>query len=118
MKIRHLLRAFLIPALVLATGIVAAGTASPAASLTASERAAVAFIDAHQAEALALLARLVNVNSGTHNLAGVREVGNILRTRLDRLGFRTRWIDGAAFGRAGHLVAEHPGTGPRVVLIG
>ena len=34
------------------------------------------------------------------------------------MGFRTRWVDGAAFGRAGHLVAERTGTGPRVLLIG
>ena len=60
----------------------------------------------------------MNINSGTQNLAGVREVGSILRAEYDALGFRTRWVDGAAFGRAGHLVAERTGTGPRVLLIG
>ncbi len=72
----------------------------------------------HDADALALLERLVNVNSGTQNLAGVREVGRILRAEYDALGFTTRWDDGAAFGRAGHLVAERTGSGPRVLLIG
>ena len=118
MNTRNLLRACVIPALILAAGIVGGSQASPAASLTASERAVVAFIDTHNAEALTLLERLVNINSGTHNPEGVREVGKIIQAQLDRSGFRTRWIDGAAFRRAGHLVAEHPGTGPRVALVG
>ncbi len=86
--------------------------------LTTEERDVVARIDARNAEALALLERVVNINSGTQNLAGVREVGRVFRAELDAIGFRTRWIDGAAFRRAGHLVAEHPGPGPRVLLIG
>src|SRR5439155_17015432 len=28
------------------------------------------------------------------------------------------WVDGASFKRAGHLVADHPGNGPRIILIG
>lgn len=72
----------------------------------------------HNADALALLERIVNVNSGTMNFAGVRQVGDVLRARFDSLGFRTHWVDGAAFHRAGHLVAEHPGPGPKILLIG
>jgi glutamate carboxypeptidase len=82
------------------------------------ERAIVAYIDAHNAEALALLERVVNINSGTQNVAGVREVGAVFMASLDRLGFRTRWVDGAPFQRAGHLVAEHAGAGPTILLIG
>jgi glutamate carboxypeptidase len=92
--------------------------ASASASLTPVEKSIVSGIDARNAEGLALLERLVNINSGTMNFAGVREVGGILRAELDKLGFETRWIDGAAFGRAGHLVAERTGTGPRLLLIG
>jgi glutamate carboxypeptidase len=33
-------------------------------------------------------------------------------------GFTTRWVDGAPFGRGGHLVAEHGSRGPRVLMIG
>ncbi len=88
------------------------------ASLTNDERAIAAHVDAHDPEALALLERVVNINSGTQNLAGVREVGKVFCAELDALGFATRWVDGAAFKRAGHLVAEHPGTGPRFLLIG
>jgi glutamate carboxypeptidase len=92
--------------------------ASPTASLTATERAIAAAADKHSAEGLALLERLVNINSGTMNFAGVRQVGDVLRAEFAALGFETRWIDGAPFGRAGHLVAEHDGRGPRVLLIG
>jgi glutamate carboxypeptidase len=88
------------------------------AALSAEERALVSFVDAHTREALALLERVVNINSGTQNFEGVREVGRVFGAELDSLGFRTRWIDGASFGRAGHLVAEHPGSGPRILLIG
>ena len=91
--------------------------AQPSA-LTADERAVVRYVDADNARALALLQRIVDINSGTMNFAGVRRVGDVLRAELDSLGFTTRWVDGAPFKRAGHLVAEHPGTGPRLLLIG
>ena len=88
------------------------------AGAPAPERAMVAYIDAHNAEALALLERVVNINSGTQNFAGVRAVGAIFLASFDRLGFKTRWVDGAPFQRAGHLVAEHRGAGPKILLIG
>lgn len=58
------------------------------------------------------------MNSGTINLEGLREVGRIFREELDALGFRTEWIDGSSFDRAGHLVATRPGDGPHLLLIG
>ncbi len=87
-------------------------------ALDATEQAIVRAVEAQQGEAVPLLERLVNINSGTMNFEGVREVGAVLRAELDALGFTTRWVDGAPFGRAGHLVAEHAGPGPRVLLIG
>ena len=87
-------------------------------TLSSDERALVAYVDAHNAESLALLERVVNINSGTQNFDGVREVGGVFAAELERLGFKSRWVDGAAFKRAGHLVAEHRGTGPRMLLIG
>jgi glutamate carboxypeptidase len=85
---------------------------------SSEERKLVDFVDAHNGEAVALLERVVNINSGTQNFEGVREVGRVFGAELEALGFRTRWVDGASFKRAGHLVAEHPGTGPRILLIG
>ena len=84
----------------------------------APERAIVSAADAGNADALALLEKAVNINSGTHNFAGVRAVGDLFRGEFDALGFKTSWVDGAAFKRAGHLVADHPGKGPRIILIG
>lgn len=104
-----------IPALLLLT--VAAAQNAPTA-LSPAERALTAFVEKDNDRALALLERVVNINSGTMNLAGVREVGDALRPEFDALGFKTEWVDGTPFGRAGHLVADHPGAGPRILLIG
>ena len=87
-------------------------------SLAPAERAIARAVDSRNADALALLERIVNINSGTMNLRGVREVGDVLRKEFDALGFATRWVDGASFQRAGHLIAEHPGAGPHLLLIG
>jgi glutamate carboxypeptidase len=71
-------------------------------------------------EALGLLERAVNVNSGTMNFEGVRQVGSLFQAELEALGFEARWVDGAPFGRAGHLVAARPGRrgALRALLIG
>src|SRR3954463_15094456 len=90
----------------------------PSTPPSAEERALVDFVDAHARDALALLERVVNINSGTQNFEGVRAVGRVFSAELESLGFITRWEDGAAFHRAGHLVAEHRGPGPRILLIG
>lgn len=67
---------------------------------------------------IALLERMVNQNSGTLNLAGVRAVGDMVRSELEPLGFEVRWVDMAETGRAGHLIATHPGRGRNILLIG
>jgi glutamate carboxypeptidase len=92
--------------------------ADQSAPLTATEQAVARAVDARSGDALGLLERAVNINSGTQNLAGVREVGALFRSEFDRLGFKTTWVDGTPWERAGHLVAEHPGRGPKVLLIG
>ena len=92
--------------------------ATPSDSLDRKERAIVAHVSAHAGEAIDLLERVVNINSGTLNLQGVKDVGAVFRKEFDALGFATRWEDGAGFKRAGHLVAEKTGRGPRILLIG
>jgi len=67
---------------------------------------------------IALLETLVNQNSGTLNLAGVRIVGDRVRAELEPLEFAVRWIDMAETGRAGHLIATHDGGGRNILLIG
>lgn len=101
--------------------LVGALTASQAGAqgLNATERRIVERVDAGVPGATALLERLVNTNSGTHHFAGVRAVAELLAPEFRRLGFTTRWSDGASWSRAGHLVAErHAGRGPRLLLIG
>ena len=91
-----------------------------AQGLSAAEREIVASVDGGAAQGVALLERLVNINSGTHNFAGVRAVADALAPEFQKLGFATRWSDGASWNRAGHLVAEWKGdgTGRKLLLIG
>jgi glutamate carboxypeptidase len=98
--------------------ILLAASAAVIAQTPAPERTIVEFVDRFNDDGLKLLERVVNINSGTQNLAGVAEVGQIFRAELDALGFRTTWADGASFKRAGHLIAEHPASGPKFLLIG
>jgi glutamate carboxypeptidase len=100
--------------------LVAAAVAAPGARqlLAAIENQIAAYADASRTEAEALLERAVNINSGTMNLAGVREVALLFEPEFKALGFRTIWVDGSAFKRAGHLIAERDGKGPRLLLIG
>lgn len=109
-------------ALPLAVLAASAFGAAPAAAqrLSAEERRVAAYVDAHTDEAVGLLERIVNINSGTMNARGVRMVGDVLRAELDSIGFATRWIDlPDSLRRAGHLFAERSGPrGKRVLLIG
>lgn len=85
--------------------------------LTAVEKKIVKNVDAKNAEALALLEQVVNINSGSMNFSGVNAVGQIFRMRLNALGFETRWVDGKSFQRSGHLVAYHTGRGAGKTLL-
>lgn len=100
--------------------LLALAGAGHAAELTPAEQRIVAEVKAQSADALALLERSVNINSGTMNPAGVRAVGDLFRKEFDQLGFRTRWIDmPPAMRRAGHLLATREGgQGKRVLLLG
>jgi glutamate carboxypeptidase len=77
-------------------------------------------VDAGAPAAVTLLERIVNINSGTHNFAGVRAVADALAPEFQRLGFTTRFNEGSSWNRAGHLIAERrgSGTGPKLLLIG
>lgn len=90
------------------------------AQLTPIEKQLVAAAEATTPQAMALLERSVNINSGTMNHEGVREVGKLFRAEFDQLGFKTQWLDmPPALQRAGHLLAEREGKqGKRLLLIG
>lgn len=113
-------------ALLAAAGACAlAQSQSAAPSMTPVERAMVSSAESETPAADALLEKLVNINSGTMNLAGVVAVKDVLVPQIEALGFKTRWNPMEAIdGRAGDLVAEHAcpaGTGrcgKRILLIG
>ena len=87
--------------------------------LDKKEKKIVESVDRHETESLELLKKAVNINSGTMNFEGVKEVGKLFKTELDKLGFETQLTSGEAFGRAGHLVAIHQGKpGLKLLLIG
>lgn len=110
----------------LAMAALAATTGSAAAqALDPVEQRIVAAVRSDAPQALALLKQSVLINSGTMNLGGVREVGQLFRTQFDTLGFTTRWVDmPPAMRRAGHLVATREarqgkqGKGKRLLLLG
>lgn len=88
------------------------------AQATPAEQTMMRTVEAEHDRHIDLLERLVNQNSGTLNLPGVRATGEMVRVELEPLGFEVRWIDMGETGRAGHLVATHPGPGRNVLLIG
>jgi glutamate carboxypeptidase len=65
-----------------------------------------------------MLKKIVDINSGTTNIAGVKKVGNILSKQFRQLGFKTTWInEPASMKRAGTLVATHQGKNPQTILL-
>jgi glutamate carboxypeptidase len=91
-----------------------------AQTLSTAEGRIVAGVKAWQPQAIELLERSARINSGTLNLAGVRATGEVFRAELDKLGFKTAWLDmPKEMGRAGHLVATRSGKkGKRLLLLG
>jgi len=114
MLTRHLLAP---AALIAATALSVPAYSAPPSP---AEQAMIATVDAEQGRHLALLEKLVNQNSGTRNLAGVRAVHDMLVPEFEALGFKVRWVDQSAVGRAGHFIAEHKGRKgtKRLLLIG
>ena len=91
-----------------------------AAELSAPEQKIMTTVDAEQERTVDMLAKWVDQNSGSLNAPGVVEVGKMLRTELEPLGFKVEWLEMKAAGRAGHIVARHKGNGrgKRMLLIG
>lgn len=84
------------------------------------ERKLVALIDKNYQETLKILEEVVNINSGSLNKEGVREVGRVFEREFQKIGFQTEWVEvPAEVNRAGHFVATRKGfKGKKVFLIG
>jgi glutamate carboxypeptidase len=88
--------------------------------LTKDEQKLIELIDKNYKETLALLEEVININSGSLNKEGVREVGRVFEREFQKIGFQTEWIElPAEVNRAGHFVATRKGTkGKKLFLIG
>ena len=88
--------------------------------LNKAEKEIQKYVDQHTEEAIGLVEKVVNINSGTLNIAGNKTVGKIFQAELDQLGFNTYWVTyPETIKRSGHLFAEmRGGTGKKIVLIG
>ncbi len=106
--------------LFLLTVLAATGFRATAQSVSPEEKALVDYINIHMPQTLQLLEKLVNINSGTLNTAGVKKVGEMLRKEFNAIGFTTEWVlMPDSMKRAGHLVATHKGAKKkRLFLIG
>ncbi len=102
------------------TLLLALPAAAAGPGLSAQEQRISAAVEAGSDDAVALLGRLVEQNSGTYNLAGVEAVARLLQPEFEALGFAVEWKPMAHTGRAGHLIAIHAGNGKgkRLLLIG
>jgi glutamate carboxypeptidase len=120
MKILHCVGLFAVGVGISGSGVWAQGVAPDA-----TEATMVMAVDASTASDVALLEKIVDINSGTMNLAGVVKVKDVIEPLIEELGFTTVWhpMDQSTR-RAGDLVAEHPCAlgrgkcGKHILLIG
>ncbi|MFS4448435.1 M20/M25/M40 family metallo-hydrolase [Maribacter sp. 2307UL18-2] len=91
-----------------------------AQKLSGVEKKIVKSIERNNTEARMFLEKVVNINSGTLNKKGVKEVGMVFKDAFDALDFQTSWIDMPdQMNRAGHFFAETTGEkGKKLLLIG
>jgi len=94
--------------------------AAQAQKLTITERKIIASVQQNMPQTEKLLEQVVNINSGTLNAKGVREVSTVFQKEFEALGFATQWVAmPESMQRAGHLVAQRSGKkGSKLFLIG
>ena len=95
-------------------------TAVHAQQLSKIEKQIINAIDTEMPSTIQLLKESVNINSGTFNKAGVKQVADLYSKELAALGFTVEWIAlPDSLKRAGHLVATRKGKkGKKLFLIG
>ena len=88
--------------------------------LSRTERKIVEKVKSLDKESISFLEKVVNINSGTLNQKGVKEVGEVFSSAFNEIGFETKWIDmPEEMNRAGHLFASVDGDkGKKLLLIG
>ena len=100
--------------------LVFAFKSTEAQRLSRTEKKIVEKVKAMDEAAIDFLEKVVNINSGTMNLDGVRKVGAEFDTAFQAIGFNTEWIEmPEEMNRAGHLFARIQGEkGKKLLLIG
>lgn len=89
--------------------------------LTRKEKKILKTIEKNNTSAIQFLKKIVNINSGTMNHAGVKKVGMLFKDEFDKMQFSTNWIDLSEVNRSGHLFAEtksKKAKGKKLLLIG
>jgi len=88
--------------------------------LSKEEKKLLELVDKNYQETVALLEEVLNINSGSLNKEGVREVGRVFAREFEKIGFETEWVEvPAEVNRAGHFVATRKGSkGKKLFLIG
>ena len=90
--------------------------------ISTAELKVIQTIETNNEEAINFLEKIVNINSGTMNHKGVKQVGMVFRDAFDEIDFQTNWIDLSEVNRSGHLFAEtkknQNTTGKKLLLIG
>lgn len=91
-----------------------------AQKLSSVEKKIVKKAKTYNDESISFLEKVVNINSGTMHLEGVRAVGKEFDVAFNAIGFATQWIEMPAdMNRAGHLFASIKGKkGKKLLLIG
>ncbi|MGB2398405.1 MAG: M20/M25/M40 family metallo-hydrolase [Flavobacteriaceae bacterium] len=91
-----------------------------AQKLSRTEKKIVEKVKSYEDESIAFLEKVVNINSGTMNLSGVREVGRVFQQAFNAIDFDTRWVEMPKdMNRAGHFFASIKGSkGKKLLLIG
>ena len=93
---------------------------SRAQRLNRTEKKIVEKVKSLDQASIAFLEKVVNINSGTMNLAGVKAVGKEFDAAFKAIQFNTEWIEmPEEMNRAGHLFARIDGKrGKKLLLIG
>jgi glutamate carboxypeptidase len=92
----------------------------PAQKLSRVEKKLVKTVEANNLEAIGFLEKVVNINSGTLNTEGVKEVGMVFKNAFENINFNAQWkAMPEEMNRGGHLFAETEGKkGKKLLLIG
>src|SRR6056300_1421277 len=87
------------------------GSITAQTRLNRVEKQIVKQVSSNHNEAIGFLEQVVNVNSGTLNLEGVREAGRLFEEQFQSIAFETLWEEmPAEMNRAGHLIAKIEGS--------